>query len=80
MHTSTTGTAAAEDAASATAPPAPSIIAPANWAVPSRADLSRRARRLDADYDRSPSTADNTAAHTHSMPAINMGPQYDPAP
>jgi hypothetical protein len=73
-QTITTTKAVCGDAASATTPPAPSIIAAANC-------VGARARSGSCmaptvwlwESDQVPNPADATAAHTHTTPAINMG-------
>jgi hypothetical protein len=73
-QTITTTNAVCGDAASATTPPAASIIAAANC-------VGARARSASCvvptvwlwESDQVPKPAEATAAHTHTTPAINMG-------
>src|ERR1700684_1564722 len=81
MHTQSTGSALAAGAARATAPPAASMIAPASCGGGTERMISPTVPVPEGRAnDRSPSTAITTAAHTHSTPAISMGPQYEAAP
>src|SRR5271154_2656457 len=81
MHTQITGSAVAAGAASATAPPAASMIAPASCEGATERMISPTVPvPTGRANDRSPSTAITAAAHTHSTPAISMGPQYEPGP
>jgi hypothetical protein len=77
-QTITTTKAVCGEAASATTPPAPSIIAAANC-------VGAKARSASCvvptvcvwESDQVPNPAEATAAHTHSTPAINMASQYE---
>src|SRR6185437_828750 len=78
-HTTSTTRAVSGTAARATAPPAPSITAAANWvgAMARSASAVAPKFRLCAS-DQVPNPAEATAAHMHSTPAISMASQYEP--
>jgi hypothetical protein len=67
-------------AVSATAPPAASITAAASCGGASvRVTTRVVSGATDRDNDHKPRAAMTTAAHTHSTPAMSMGPQYEAA-
>jgi hypothetical protein len=77
-QTISTTRAVCGDAASATAPPAASITAAANWVgAMARSASAVVSTAWLCESDQVPNPAEATAAETHSTPAINMGSRYE---